>query len=754
MPIDWDEVYGRKKPEGGKPSWDEIYGRSTSPQKKSFGEAALLGALDWGTLGFFDEAVGGIGGLLNWDGKDSKYWTEYWRLQQQKAQEDEYGAYALGGIGGSILTGGLMNAGARAALGVGKAALGAGSVAQAAGKSTLAQRAMATAPAAAAGGAVSGIGATNDRGDWRENAAWGGLLGGVSAPLLYAGAAGIKNAAASQLDKMFGVRSGPKGKAATWIEEEMALQGQTPDQLKAKIKGYVREVDPNTGKVINEGNRHAWVGDAMENADGDNYGFELTKAASGKQGPALVSAKGRAKTRNMELGNDTVDTIWEKTPDVGKRQVFSEIMQTVGDEDEALSAVYNKIHGTKLPINPEMSKIIQYPNSLSGPMRRVSEAMLGARPGVRQPRVTKTQMLRLSQDPRFWQRTLTATREEVDDAFRRGDPNARTLKSGYEYLRSTMGKIIGPEWVETQEKWATNKLREEAAKFGHRAIMETDGVKLADNLSQINQWDEAIAAAGKSKLPRNATPDQVAAHESIIRNAARARTSRQAARKGMAARLEEAVRKQQTRSGVRNMMRNIGDNAQHEEVVMRLLGGRRVTTGPNKGQWDARMKLSTLMDTLDENYKMFDNIETSGILKGPKTAEVLGGSSAIDAATDAADVTKDILSGNILGGVLKALNRDQSKKFGRESAEVHNEIVRLTTQPVEDAQREILQHGGVNGWLNSRGTMERMQKLAERRAKKPLTNAKRMAAAVGGDGVYSGYGAGELRDLMFGSEEY
>lgn len=117
---------------------------------------------------------------------------------------------------------------------------------------------------------------------------------------------------------------------------------------------------------------------------------------------------------------------------------------------------------------------------------------------------------------------------------------------------------------------------------------------------------------------------------------------------------------------------------------------------------------------------------------------------AIDSMTDAVDVTKDIASGNILGAIFKSLDKNKAEKFARQSAEVHNEIVRLISMPVEQAQKELGKYGGASGWLRSRSALERARILAERRANQPALNAKLMQEALGSSGLYGGVGGADL----------
>jgi hypothetical protein len=743
--------------EGGEPNepnepeqndwrWDEDNAPEARYTKRpTFADSALSAWGDTVSFQLGDEiqaGLAGVGGMFQ--GKDFgetyKQSLDDARAWQELSQIYEPGANALGmaagfltggfpvGVGANLVSRGLLR---------GLGGLGA------AQKSTLGQRALATGASGALGGAVSGVGGTKDGQSWQENAMWGAGAGAALGPAMYYGGAKVKNFIADKFDKSFGARGGSEGKAADIFDEIRALNGQGHGDLEGRIDDMVPRFGPK-GELLS-GQPHAWVGDAMVNRDGDNYGFGLLKAASGKEGPALVSAKARAKTRNMAIGDETGDMIWDKTPDVGKRKTFYEIMRDVGDEDEALSAVYDRLHGVKLPVTGEMAAIIQRPKVLGGPMSRVARSMLDDLPGSPEMEIGPNQMLELAKNPRFWQKTLTETRKEMELAYTRGDVEVSRIKDGYNYLRSVMGKTIGPDWTKTQEAWATNKLREEAAKFAHKAVMETDGVKVAENLSKIDKWEEAIDAGRKLKpLSASATPDERAAHDYTLRAAARARAERQAAKQGAVARLEEGIKKQQTRSGVRNVLRNLGDNPLHQEVIMRMLGARRVTTGPNKGQWDQRYNISDLLDRLDDKYKMFDNIETSGIVKGPKTAEIIGGGAAIDSMTDAVDVTKDIASGNILGAIFKSLDKNKAEKFARQSAEVHNEIVRLISMPVEQAQKELGKYGGASGWLRSRSALERARILAERRANQPALNAKLMQEALGASGLYGGVGGADL----------
>ena len=714
--------------------------------------AIALGAADWGSFGLGDELLGGIGGLVG----QGNNWRDWLREQQRVAQAEEGGLYTAGGIAGSLLTGGLATKAAGAALGVGTKVFGlggaygnaatklTGAAADAASRSTLMQRSLAMAPAGALGGALSGAGSANSdvTKDWRMEALKGAVGGAVAGPLIYGGAASLKNAAVKQFGKVYGDKVGYRGKAASYLNAEREAQGQSNQSIADNLD---RLVDEKTGSP------HAWFADALVNDGGANYGSGIIQAASSKLTPALTAAKAAAKERNIGVADDTIKMIWGTVPEVGKRRAFDDIMRAVGDEDEALSGVYEAIASRRLTIGKDVEAIIKYPDTLEGAMKRTMEAMVGLGAGVAPRAVTKIEMQALKQNPRFWQRFLTEARKDVDNAFASNDPMARKMSENLGRLRSTMGKIpeLGPDWKAAQAAWSKNRMIEEESKWGFNAVMEARGDKMSDHLMKVRAWDRAVTEGklAERSLKRGAfaNPGEEQTLKQVAANGTRAYEARQAARQGMVARLEDDIRKRQTRGGSGDMYAGIGNNTQHRDAVMRLLGAR-----INKdGTYNQSQKIAKLMSNVDDSYKLFDNIRQSNLLGGSPTAKIEGGGRVIDAMADSVDVTGDILGGNILGAALKVLNKDKAKAWARESPMVYDEIMRLVTMPAAQAKAELAAAGGMSGFIFNRSTLDRVQRMAAADAKKPMQNAYNMTNALGGGGLYSGMGAAELV-AMFG----
>ena len=730
---------------------DYDFSKRTKYEKQTNPLAAVaLGALDWPTFGTSDDILGFVGGLF---GQGSS-WGDWLREQQRVAQIEEGGLYAAGGLAGSMLTGGLATKAAGAALGVGTKVFGlgkgvgtatklAGDAAEAASKSTMLQRSIAMAPAGAVGGAISGAGSVNGdiTKDWRMEAAKGALGGAIAGPLIYGGVASLKNAAVKQFGKVYGDKVGYRGKAASYFNAEREAQGQSDQSITDNLE---RLTDPKTGS------KHAWFADALENEGGANYGSGLIQAASGKLSPSLTAAKAAAKERNIGVADDTIKMIWGTVPEVGKRRAFHDIMSAVGDEDEALSGVYDAIASRKLTIGKDVEAIIKYPDTLQGAMTRTMEAMVGLGAGVAPRAVTNVEMQALKQNPRFWQRFLVEARKDVDNAFANKDPMAGKMSDNLGRLRSTMGSIpeLGADWKAAQAAWSKNRMIEEESKWGFNAVMEGRGDKMSDHLMKVKMWDRAVTegkmAERSLKRKTFANPGEEQTLKQMAANGTRAKDAREAARQGMVARLEDDIRKRQTRGGSGDMYAGIGNNTQHRDSVMRLLGAR-----VNKdGTYNQSQKIAKLMSNVDESYKLFDNVRQSNLLGGSPTAKIEGGGKVIDAMADSVDVTGDILSGNILGAALKALNKDKAKAWARESPKVYDEIMRLVTMPAEQAKAELAAHGGMTGFIFNRSTLDRVQRMAAASAKQPMQNAHNMAAALGGNGLYSGMGGGELVNMF------
>ncbi len=734
MPINWDEIYSgqskRNSPEAGKnpndkkPSWDEIYsGRASSggiqQRKKLSGlDAFLSGAGDSLSFGWGDEiqgALSGIGSVLS--GGD--YWSGYNRSVndarnwQKKAAIDEGGWKFAGDIGGALL-GGVLSGGGLAL--AGNAARGGAAVANAAGaaqKMGLLSRMGRAAPFAALGGAAYGAGASNggEEGDMLLNAGIGAAAGAVSGPLFEALGSGVKK---GLIDPLLDLN--PSRQASKYIARELDRYGVKASDLSKNIK-ELTDVDPE----------NAWAMDAF-----GPLGPDLVKASSAAAGPELAAMEKAAKARNKSVSEGALKSFWEKLGGgANKRIDYVSRVSAIDDELSNFDSAYKLIDAQKLDPSsfpqamkkfiaensPESWKVdraggvvndlTSKPTGLFRDAMEAATEVAGAEAGGAIPAHV------LQNQPIFWRTFLTQARKAKDAAYQRGDASlGERMSVQYNSLRKSLGEVLGPGWVKAQERYAALKAEREGLEFGFKAIMQTDAPSLADNL----------------KLFNNMTPAQ-----------------KKWARMGMISRLEEGIRSQQTRGSTRDMLRKVADNPLQANALARFFA--RVN---KDGSIDNRFtKLSAMLDDLDKRYTFFDNINRSGILGGSKTASVL--TRAADQADRTMPAAGDVLKGDILGAVRKAITGDMTERFDQDVA---NEIIKFMRSPVRVTDKAGNLVGGIEheiaskgleGWLNGPSAV---QKALKRQMQ--LQKAYNDRWGVARSNLFAGVGGGAFGDLLTG----
>jgi hypothetical protein len=692
-------------------------------KKLQWYDAALSGAGDSLSFGFGDEIQGGLAGAGAWlTGGD--YWDAYnkstreARSWQDKAAIDEGGWKFAGELGGAVL-GGLATGGGAAVVGNalrgGRAAAAAAAAASAATpvrNMGLLSRMGRSAAFAAPGGALYGAGVSDggENGDMLANAAMGGAMGALSGPLLEG--AGIVGKRAI-IDPILDMN--PSRQAAKHVMREMNRYGLDAAQIQKNAKA-VGDVDAT----------NAWTMDAF-----GKLGSDLVSASSASAGPELAAMQAAAKLRNVSISEGARDNFWKKLGG-GLRERINYVSR-VSDIDTELSnfdTVYGAIDARRLNVDafpkelkdfllknaPEDYKI----NTANGvrditqkPVGPFSDAMNSAVALMRADLGTDVPAQVLMDQPKFWRTFLTMARKSKEDAWRSNDSGMGEVRSKYyNQLKNWLGddNVLGKDWVKAQERYAALKTERDGLEFGFKAVMQTDPPVLADNLKVFNNMDP---------------------------------TAKKWARKGMIARLEEGIRNQQTRGSTRDMLRKVADNPSQREALGRFFA--RVN---KDGSIDNRFtKLTSMLEDLDLRYGFFDNIERSGILKGPKTAHVL--TQAANQADQTLPAAGEILKGNIFGALKKIFTGDSTARFDEDVA---NEIIKFMRAPASVRDKKGVLVGGLEHQISAQGLQKWLngpsvvQKALKRQMQLQKAYKDRWSNARGS--AYAGVGGGSSLELL------
>lgn len=714
----WEENYGKPAPSGGaRNPWEEKYGpRGGELSRMSAFDAFMSGAGDSLSFGFGDEIQGGLAGLgASLSGGD--YWDTYNRSTaearrwQDVASADQGGWKFAGEVGGA-LAGGLVAGGGGALAGN---LLRGGAAATAAPRNMgLLARMGRAVPFAAGGGALYGAGASDggENGDMLLNAALGGAVGGVAGPLFtLAGSAGKKALIDPFLDM------NPTRQAAKHIQSELDRYGMNANRLMQGVD-EVASVDPN----------NAWAMDAF-----GPLGPDLVRASSASAGPELALMERAAKARNKAIGEGARDSFWSKLGGGPRERInyvnrVSEIDTELSNFDTVYKTIDNQaLDPAAFPKEltdfvarnaPESYKVQTSKGAKDMTQKAVGpfkEAMDAAVEVMRGELGADVPAQVLMSKPKFWRTFLTMARHSKDDAWNGNNKTMGEVRSqAYSKLKNLLGddNVLGKDWVKAQERYAALKMERDGLEFGFKSVMETDAPRLADNL----------------KLFNNMTPAQ-----------------KKWARKGMIARLEEGIRSQQTRGSTRDMLRKVGDNPVQQDALARFFA--RVNAD---GTIDNRFtKLTGMLEELDKRYTFFDNIERSGILKGPKTASVL--TQAADQADRTLPVAGEVIKGNIFGALRKAFTGDSTSRFDQEVA---NEIIKFMRTPARITDRAGnlvggLEHEirtqGLEKWLNGPSAV---QKALKRQMQMQKAYKNRWSEAR--QNLFAGVGGGAAAGLLTG----
>jgi len=682
-------------------------------------DAFMSGAGDSLSFGWGDEIQGGLAGAGAWlTGGD--YWDAYNRSTdearrwQDTASADQGGWKFAGEIGGAML-GGLVGGGGLAV--AGNLMRGGRAAAAAAGpvrNMGLLSRMGRSAAYAAPGGALYGAGASDggENGDMLLNAGLGGVMGAVAGPLFEgAGTLGKRALIDPILD------TSAQRQAAKHVMRELDRYGMDAAQLRKNAKD-VGDVDSN----------NAWTMDAF-----GKLGSDLVSASSAYAGRELAEMQAAAKLRNVSISEGARDNFWKKLGG-GLRERINYVSR-VSDIDTELSkfdSVYGAIDARRLDVNAFPKELKDFllrnapddysvatangtRNVTDRPVGPFSDAMNAAVAVMRADLGADVPAQVLMDQPKFWRTFLTMARKSKEDAWRKNESGIAEVRSRYyNQLKNWLGddNVLGKDWVKAQERYAALKTERDGLEFGFKAVMETDPPRLADNLKLFNAMDPA---------------------------------EKKWARKGMISRLEEGIRNQQTRGSTRDMLRKVADNPSQREALGRFFA--RVN---KDGSIDNRFtKLTSMLEDLDLRYGFFDNIERSGILKGPKTAHVL--TQAANQADQTLPAVGEALKGNIFSALKKAFTGDSTARFDQDVA---SEIIKFMRTPasIRDKAGNLvgglefeIRNQGLEKWLNGPSVV---QKALKRQAQLQRAYKDRWSTARGS--VYAGVGGGALAGLLTG----
>lgn len=719
MPNPFDQFDDPNERKPGNP-FDQ-FGSSPQPRKKLSGlDAFLSGAGDALSFGWGDEIQGGLAGLgAMLSGGD--YWDTYNRSTRdarnwQKMAEIDEGGWKFAGELGGALAGGVLGGGgitaagrlAQLARGVAPAAAAAAPVRN----MGLLARMGRAAPFAAGGGALYGAGASDggENGDMLLNTVIGGGIGAAAGPVLTGlGALGKR----AVIDPLIDLQ--PTQRASKYIQEELKRYNIDANDVARGAK-EAADVDP----------KNAWAMDAF-----GPLGPDLVRASSASAGRPLADMQSAAKLRNVDIGEGARDSFW-KGLGGGKRERINYVSRVseIDDELASFDNVYKSIDAQKLDpatFPKELTDFVNrnadeaYKLATSKGTKDVTEKAIGP---FKEAMDDAVEVMRgelganipaqvLMSQPKFWRTFLTMARHAKDDAWMSNNKTKGEVRSQqYNKLKALLGddNVLGKDWVKAQERYAALKMERDGLEFGFKAVMETDAPRLADNLKSFN----AMSPAQKKW-----------------------------ARKGMIARLEEGIRSQQTRGATRDMLRKVGDNPLQRDALARFFA--RVN---KDGSIDNRFtKLTDMLEDLDKRYTFFDNIERSGILKGPKTAHVLTG--AADQADRTLPVAGEVLKGNILGALRRALTGDSSARFNQDVAD---EIIKFMQTPARITDRSGNLVGGLEHEIASKGLKKwldgpsAVQKALKRQMQLQKAYENRWADARGN--AFAGVGGGAVGALL------
>jgi len=412
---------------------------------------------------------------------------------------------------------------------------------------------------------------------------------------------------------------------------------------------------------------------------------------------ALRPSKGRndldklLTDRNNNIADQTAADLWDTLGQGVPKDAANRVRSLSDIQEQMAKPLYAEVYQTRVQAVPKAAKDFITFNSRSG--ARFNGAIEEARESMRRflgPDVTDDVLM---QHPQFWHTVL----HNVEDRVGRAISAAKM-----DPLGAPMGKAVA-------------EMTGDARKFNN-TVRDMLGDK-------FKQAQDIYAGAAKSKAAEEFGADMVKAKGDLALGevaqalAKMTPAERQHAQYGALSALEELLRAADTGTGKANVLRPIIGNQSKRRTLQHIFG-------QSSGFDD-------LMARIDKRAELFGNTERAGIGRGPQTAEKLTGAKAL---TDRAPST-----GNLFGDLVKFLTAKGNDKY---SEDVSNEIIRIMSMPVRQAEAEIAQAGGMKAWLDSRSAaaraLKRMQQLPEHRTRL-LTNAAINAAfsPIGGEGFKS-----------------
>ena len=392
--------------------------------------------------------------------------------------------------------------------------------------------------------------------------------------------------------------------------------------------------------------------------------------------------------RNNNIADQTAKDLWDTLGQGVPKDAADRVRSLSDIQDQMARPLYAEVYNMRVQAVPKSAKDFIEFNSRNG--ARFKASIDEARESMRRTLGVNVTDDELMKYPQFWHTVL----HNVEDRVGRAIDAAKM-----DPLGAPMGKAV--------------------------AEMTGDARKFNDNVrnmlgDKFKQAQDIYAGAAKSKAAEEFGADMVKAKGDlalgeVAQKLAKMTTSeRQHAQYGALSALEELLRAADTGTGKANVLRPIIGNQSKKRTLQHIFG-------QSQGFDD-------LMTRIEKRAELFGNTERAGIGRGPQTAEKLTGAKALTDRTPS--------TGNLVGDLMKYLT---SKGNERYSEEVSNEIIRIMSTPVRQAEAEIARAGGMKAWLDSRNAaaraLKRMQELPEQRTRL-LANSVINAAfsPIGGEG--------------------
>lgn len=374
--------------------------------------------------------------------------------------------------------------------------------------------------------------------------------------------------------------------------------------------------------------------------------------------------------RNNAIADQTADDLWSTLGGNIPRDAAQRVRSL--DDIQATQArpLYAEVYQQRLQAIPKEARDFVAFNSRSG--ARFNSAIEEARESMRRiygPDVTDDQLMRL---PEFWHKALHNVEDRVGRAMQAAkmDPLGAPMGMAVSEMTGDARKfndivrnMLGKKFQDAQDIYAGAAKSKMAEEFGSEMVRASGDLKLGEVANRLAKMTPA---------------------------------ERQHAQFGALSAMEEMLRKADTGTGMANVFRPLIGNASKRRTLQHIFG-------QSQGFDD-------LMTRIDKRVELFNNTVKAGIGRGPQTAEKLTGAKALGERMPS--------TGSAMSDLARWLTSKGNDKY---SEEVSNEIIRLMSMPVRQAEAEIMAAGGMDKWLKTQHLLaqaqRRMQKLPEERTR-------------------------------------